>query len=406
MAGYAIIDELGEVTVENTPLDLKLACAAEFLLGAARFDQCAIYIWDRDERVFTLRASSGVTKGLIDAYGVGVGVPGAISGGIRPFLAGKTNRSAASIGKITDAGMIGFRTALAYPLRTRAALHGVLYFKALRQRRPNAALIALLGAAASQLVTLIRCAEVFSRHQKVHSELLELQTRMLSLERVMALADMAANIAHEIKNPLLSIGGLASRLKKHLPENSPGRPYLEQITHETVRLEKIIGGILRSLQDSAVELQPDDMNEIVNESLDIFREEAEEHGVQVVQNLHKGGLPVMADRDQLKIAFDNLIANALQSMENGGILTVSTCRENDSVIVRVADSGGGIDPRYVSYIFNPFFTTKKHGTGLGLPITNSIVMRHKGVLEVNNNIGEGVTFTVRLHFINDGGPSA
>ena len=170
---------------------------------------------------------------------------------------------------------------------------------------------------------------------------------------------------------------------------------------EILRLEKIIDGVVRFLKDSEVELHPEEINGVVEEALEIFSDEAREHGINIEKEFHCGALVVEADREQLKIAFDNLIANALQSMEKGekgggGVLRLATFLDGSTVVISVSDSGGGIDPEQLRYIFTPFFTTKKHGSGLGLPITNSIIMRHKGALEVHNEYGVGATFTVRL----------
>ena len=114
------------------------------------------------------------------------------------------------------------------------------------------------------------------------------------------------------------------------------------------------------------------------------------------KSLSQEPLPIMADEEQLKIAFDNLIANAIESMDSGGTLSVSTARNGDWVTVEITDSGGGIEPELVSGIFDPFVTTKEHGTGLGLPITRKIIMRHRGSIDVANDYGRGTTFRVKL----------
>lgn len=397
MNGYAIIKELGVCAAEEAALAEKLKCAAGQLLCAASFDQCAIYLWDASSRVFTIEASAGLCVGLVERYNEGAGAPGAVDASTGLFSSVKKDPAATTLDGVTDAGMAGFRTALVIALRDKSALYGVIYLKAIKRQRVSVAQMSVFTAAAAILVLFVRHADIYSQRRSAQNELVELHKQLLNSEKMMALADMAANIVHEIKSPLLSIGGLANRLKKHVPQDAPGRLYLDQITHETMRIEKVVDGMLRSLRENALLLESDDMNDIVSESIELFREEAQQRGIGIVKSLSAGRLPVLADREQMKIAFDNLIANALQSMENTGTLTVSTFQDSDSVVVTVADSGGGIDPRHESYIFNPFFTTKKQGTGLGLPIANSIVMRHNGVIEVNNNIGVGVTFIVKLH---------
>ena len=98
----------------------------------------------------------------------------------------------------------------------------------------------------------------------------------------------------------------------------------------------------------------------------------------------------------MRLVFNNLMTNAIQAMTKGGVLTVQTHQDGNWVVAEVDDTGGGIDPKIIRNIFNPFYTTKESGTGLGLAITHSIITNHKGIIEVNNNIGVGVTFIIKL----------
>ncbi len=203
-------------------------------------------------------------------------------------------------------------------------------------------------------------------------------------------------LSHEIKNPLVSIGGFANRLKKKLSSNSPYMPYVDQIVKEVSRLEDIMRGIVSFSNNKFVEFSREDINSIVEEALFVFSDVLRRQGIKIDMNLDKKPAFVMGDRQQLKIAFDNLIVNAIQSMAKGGTLYITTYSTDEWNVVEVSDTGGGIDPQVIGNIFNPFFTTKEHGTGLGLAITYTIIKRHKGVIDVTNNIGVGVTFSVKL----------
>jgi len=128
-----------------------------------------------------------------------------------------------------------------------------------------------------------------------------------------------------------------------------------------------------------------------------FEDEMKRLSIRLERDYRYGPLCVNAGRQELKIVFDNLIANALQCMnKDGGTLRLGTTLDEGWVVAEVSDSGGGIDPCHLASIFRPFFTTKKDGTGLGLPITSSIVSRLRGVIDVINKVGEGVTFRVKL----------
>lgn len=395
---YAIIKKMAALTAYDGALDEKLIRAARLFLRDSPFDQCAIYRWGKGgaERAeaFILKAKAGERKNCPDAYGADEGLPGAARKKRAAFAARKRSAAGKNWGRIEDRGGDGYKSAFVCPLRSGNSFYGVVYLKSKRGARLRAAERLLIEAAALELVSSLRCAELVRSHDRAHRDLNEVQERLLKTEKLIALGDMAATLAHEIKNPLLSIGAFAARLKRRLGPDSDLLPYVEQMIAEIVRLEKIMNGVVRFLRDSAPDLKPDDLNAILDEALGLFGDEIAAHGVNVVKDFYPEPLPLLADREQLKIAFDNLIANAIQSMEKGGTLTLSTARTAHSVIARVSDTGGGIDPRYIGHIFNPFFTTKEHGTGLGLPITNSIVMRHRGTIEIDNRFGAGATFTL------------
>lgn len=389
---YDIIEEMTDLAVSGVKLEVKLAHAARVFLEKFPFDQCLVYVWDGEAGSLSLKASKG-TGVSVGRYAVGEGLPGLVMAkGVPVYISLKHPLWK----KSGDGGLEGFGYGAAFPVKDKSAFYGIVFLKAKKAPKLGARDKVFLEVSALQLASFFRCSELIKTHQRVFSDLREVQMRLANAEKLMTLGDMAATLAHEIRSPIISIGGFAARLKKHMPPNSPDLPFVEQMTHEVARLEKIMDGIIRFLKDSAVELKPDDLNSVMEEALELFDEELATGSIRLVKDLYKGALPVLADRDQLKIAFDNLIANAIQSMEKGGTLTVSTSRTGEAVFAKISDSGGGIDPKILDYIFNPFFTTKKHGTGLGLPITNSIIMRHKGVIEVINNEGVGAVFVLKF----------
>jgi signal transduction histidine kinase len=238
--------------------------------------------------------------------------------------------------------------------------------------------------------------------KNTYTRLKDTQTKLLQAEKLIVLGELSANLAHEIKNPLVSIGGFASRLKKKIEPDSPLLFYVDYILNEVARLEELMDGILGYTMDKGVIFSTEDVNTIVEEALSFFSEAFHNHKIEIIKGFTPEPLSVMSDRQQLKIALDNLIANAIQSMEGGGTLTVQTSSTEDWVVVDVTDSGGGIDPRLIGNIFNPFFTTKKYGTGLGLDITHKIISKHKGHIDVENHVGQGVTFSVKLPNVESG----
>ena len=388
---YDIIEQVSELAVSGSPLEEKLEKAAALLADYLAFDGCAVLLLDENGY---MRSVAAKCPEALPPYRLGQGVPGlAFTGGALI----EVHKEAGDVAweGIEDSGLEGYRTALAYPLKEKERTCGVLFLRARAKVRLTLLKRQILKLAAMQLLILVKSSEVLNDHHRVYSELLEMQQKLVNSEKLLALGDMAATMAHEIRNPLLSIGGYAARLKRQLPPGSPGLGYLEQMGAEIGRIEKIMNGIIRFLKDNAVELKTDDLHCMIDEAMELFADEITAHCIKIDRRSSGGPLPVLADREQMKIAFDNLIANAIQSMEKGGILTLETSRAGEFAVAKVSDTGGGIDPKYMGYIFNPFFTTKKHGTGLGLPIANSIIMRHKGTIEVRNE-GHGAAFIIKL----------
>lgn len=394
--GYDIIEQVIELSVAGSPLGEKLESVAKLLAADFHFDQGSIYLKDPSTGRFEIRAFAGAPSERVDSYGEHEGLPGQV---LRKGAHLEIYKRSADEGRwesIEDRGLKGFKSAFACPLKIKGEVYGVIYLKARRKAVLTAVQRHMLRAAVLQVMSVIKCNELLQDHRRVHFELQDALARLKNSERLMVIGDMAASIAHEIKNPLLSIGGYAVRLKKHLGQDPDSLPYVEQMFKEISRIEKMMNGIVKYSDGSAIELRPEDLNSVIEEALSIFEDECRTHGITLVREFAEGPLDVMAEKEQLKIAFDNLIANAVQSMETGGRLVLSTSRIGETVMAEVRDTGGGIGADKLRYIFNPFFTTKEHGTGLGLPITKSIITRHRGIIEVRSEAGAGAVFTVKL----------
>lgn len=392
---YDIIEKVSELAASELSLDAKLSEAVRELLGYFPFDRCLLYL--EEGGALKLKAeSNGLSGAAVKTYEKGEGLPWRAieTGGL---IEAFKDRSSASWEDTEDRGLEGTSHAFVVPLKGGGRTFGVLYFKSAEKKTLALMKRQMARVAALQVVSLLRCAELARDHRKVYDELIEMQQKLINSEKLLALGDMAATLAHEIRNPLLSIGAYAARLRRQLPPGSPGLGYLEQMSADIGRIERIMNGIIRFLKDNAVELKTEDLDSIADESLELFSDEFSAHNIRVERLRAGRELPVLADREQMKIAFDNLIANAIQSMENGGTISLETSFSGGFAVARLSDTGGGIDPKYLGYIFNPFFTTKKHGTGLGLPIASSIILRHKGQLEAGN-AGAGAVFTIKIPY--------
>ncbi len=223
----------------------------------------------------------------------------------------------------------------------------------------------------------------------------------LESEKLSAITLLAASVAHEIGNPLNSLNihlQLMERELKKLPaaQGERLREDLRVARDEIARLDQIINQFLHAIRPTQPELQPTSVNEVVAETLTLMEREVGDRDILVERELAEGLPRILLDRAQLKQAFYNIIKNALQAMRSGGILRIRTEADDAHVIISFVDSGHGIAPEQIGQLFEPYFTTKQDGTGLGLMIVQRIVREHGGTIEVESDRDRGTTFRIKL----------
>jgi signal transduction histidine kinase len=227
-------------------------------------------------------------------------------------------------------------------------------------------------------------------------ELRQSHELLLRSERFAAVGEAAAYVSHEIKNPLMVIGGFARQLERN-PEVPPtAGAKLRIISDEVRRLENFLGELRDFTRPAAPAKQEADLNELVQEVAIMMQEMAKEMNIQLVSRLASNLPLALYDPNQMKQVLINLVKNALEAMDSGGVITMTTTALDNQVRLSVHDNGKGIDPGIIPDIFNPFFTTKKTGTGLGLAVINKIIEDHHGTITVESSKGKGSTFTVNL----------
>ena len=225
------------------------------------------------------------------------------------------------------------------------------------------------------------------------TELRTLRERVVHSERMAALGELAARVAHEIRNPLISIGGFARRLEKKLTGDI--QEYAKIIVNEVSRLENILKEILGFVKSSRVNKCSVNINELVGNIADFITPEMDEKQNRIIREFSDQPVMSLIDPDRIKEAILNIVSNAAQATDHGTI-TIRTGVEDEEAVIELVDTGSGIKDEDLKNIFNPFFTTKVQGTGLGLAVTHKIIQEHNGKIKVESIWGSGTAFKIYL----------
>jgi len=226
-------------------------------------------------------------------------------------------------------------------------------------------------------------------------QILEIEEQLRRADRLSALGELSAGLAHEIRNPLGSIRGTAEILRDGVAPDDPKREFTAILVREVERLNRVVQDFLDFARPAPPDHARIDLNAALNEVLTLTARQAERSNIVV--DFSAGDLPeVAADVEQLKQVFLNLILNAIQAMPSGGRLAISSRSGPGGVELRFRDTGLGIVEEDLERVFSPFFTTRRDGTGLGLAITSRIVRSHGGSIEVSSEPGQGSEFRIQL----------
>ena len=245
-----------------------------------------------------------------------------------------------------------------------------------------------LGRNFNQMVAQLR----ESRYEIEHLH----QTQISRAEYFATLGELAAGLAHQIRNPLAGIAGVVEVIARDLPASSPARTVVKEVRVQVAQINLILTDLLQTVRPHPPDLRPSNLNSTVEQAVVLARQQALSRPIEIVFNKDSALTQIEHDSNQIHRALMNLLLNGIQAIPGQGRITVETKACAQRASISVSDTGRGILPEHLPNIFRPFYTTKGNGTGLGLSFTRRIVEEHQGRIDVTSVVGKGSTFVISL----------
>jgi signal transduction histidine kinase len=224
----------------------------------------------------------------------------------------------------------------------------------------------------------------------VNAELLDLRR----MEKYLVTGRIARVIAHEVRNPLTNINLACEQLQSEIDANDNAKMLFTMINRNSERINQLVSDLLNSTRVAELSFSEASVNEILDATLELARDRIELKQIFVVKNYDENVCKISVDVEKLKIAFLNIIVNAVEAMEENGTLEITTDSSNNHCTVKISDNGRGMKKPEVDRLFEPYFTTKEKGNGLGLANTQNIILAHKGSISAESEFGKGTSFTI------------
>jgi len=382
----------------NSSLDIQtvLNQAMDYVERLLDAEASSIFEVDPDQGDLFFRLTRGEKAHAIKGMRLkmGEGVAGTVALTEEPLLITDTSKDPRFCQRFNGHSGFYTRSILCVPLRSRERLFGVL--EVLNKRDPRGfnetdrEILTLLG---NLIGTALENARLYGRLQDrlsaTKEELKIAEEKLLRSERLAALGKLSQGVAHEVRNPIAIIGGFVHRLAKHLPTEDPNQATLEIINSQVHKLEQMVREIEAFTKLGEPVLRVTRLPELIDRVLAAHAGHIRKAQVEVQTAFPSMLPPVPADPELLSLALGNLVTNALEAMPNGGSLEISLAAQTNRVLLTVKDTGVGISSEDLSRVFDPFFSTKPQGTGMGLTAVHHIVANHLGEVQIESKQGQG-----------------
>jgi len=380
-------------------LNNAMKWAEEFINAEAS----SIYELDEESGEIFVRLARGKKKDPVKdiRLKLGDGIAGSVVETGQPMVVqdvSKEKRFSYKFDKLT-----GFKTKslICVPLTLRDKSIGAIQVLNKKDQEPFSKTdLEILTSMSQQIAVAMENARLYRRLQErfelTANELRSAQGRLIRSERLAAMGHLVNGVAHEIRNPITTIGGFAKRIKNLVGEDNRLKRYTDIIMNETARLERLVRQVNDLSKIQSAQLSPGNMISVIDEVLNWFKPLAAGQSVNVVRHIEKDLPMITMDSPQLVTALSNILENALESMSADGKIELDVRRDNNSIMIVVKDSGSGIAQMELDSIYDPFVTSKTSGAGLGLTMVYQIVSNHHGEINIRSKASEGTRVSIRL----------
>lgn len=402
----AAIHEAGREIAASLDLDRTLRLVMQKAAETLPMDAGVLFVRNESLQRYVVAVSHNIPPEQVDSitFAFNEGVPGWAVTHRQPLLIDDARQDRRVHPTVVATGVL---SVLAVPLISRERIVGVLtLFCQSETHAFDEAALQLAQVFADQAAVFLEnarlvgelrswAAELEERVAQRSRQLEEKQAQIIRAEKLTAVGRLAASVAHEINNPLQAIA-IYLQLLADDSLSSGGQQRLNVVQQEFDRIAGIVGRLLDFQRPQAGQRQPVRVTEAVEYVITLAEKQLQRAGVALVQNLPDDLPAVLVVGNQLKQVFLNLILNAAEAMPDGGQLTITACHDTEKLYVEFADAGPGLSAAVQAHLFEPFYTTKTDGSGLGLAVSHEIIANHGGELTIHSTPGAGATFTVVL----------
>ena len=399
------VAKIGELVTKTLDTSEILSQVVTITADIMKVDVCSIYLYDRSEDTLVLEATIGLNDDAVGKVRLnpGEGITGCAAKqgrtvAVRDVTQDKRNKY------IPITGEENYRSLLSVPLKFHDELIGVINVQTRDPRTFQQNERRLLKTIAHQVSGLLRNARLFESVLSAKLELEHTQEKLIQSEKMAALGRLAATLSHELRNPLAGLKGATQLLLKKTAENDERSQYVHLILNEVDRLGRIVEDLLLFSRPRELRYALIDANRIIEDTLLLISQDLTIRGITLHKRLSKLP-PIRADSDKFKQVVVNIILNTIDAMPDGGKLFVSSGlirNEPDSrdfTTFQFKDTGHGMSADVLEHVFEPFYTTKSTGVGLGLAVCKTIIEEHGGSVSVSSNTDsdpKGTIVTVKI----------